>query len=187
VVKAGPLTIALGVILGATAFLFIDFVLSQATFQVFSAVPSTYHLDGATLYLYDALVSGLLIIAAAFPVAVCLAHRLCAASRRTLAVAVLLYAVMALATNVSLDALALTTMSAADVFIPLMMGLLVWGVTLLACQYAQRTQYRYDAMRAASPYQGSPTSPGGRTAHCQGASFVTAICSADRRQHLPTP
>jgi cytochrome bd-type quinol oxidase subunit 2 len=85
--------------------------------------------------------------AAAF--AVWLSHRLRAAARPTLTRATGLYVAAALVTDVAFAIIGERMLSSAEVIVPLLIGVLVWLVTVAGCGYARRTQARFDAMRMA--------------------------------------
>ena len=159
-IDAGPLTIALSIVLGAAAFWLIDLLLSLAVSPLFTTINSYqsledyyyyYDADVQSEYIRSSLVSTPLLLAAAFPIAVWLAHRSRDRAYPTLTKAVVLYTVMALATNVVIADTLGATIKPWDIFIPLIVGLLVWAMASFACVYARHTQYRYDAMRTARP------------------------------------
>jgi hypothetical protein len=123
-----------------------------AGFDLIGFAPSLTYADTTTSYFYAAAFCVPLILIASFPIAAWLAHRLRDSVLPALAIAVVLCTIGDLAANVVLNTqVYLTELQPSDIFIPLIQGCLLWVTVYSACGYARRTQYRYDAMRAARP------------------------------------
>jgi len=151
-IKAGPLTIALTVVLGSTVFWLIHFFLAQAFYPVLDIASSDF--ASASLDVQQTINFFVVIpffLAACFPLAVRLAHNLRDVAQSTLSKGVVLYAILLLAANVGIEVKlgGASGVSLSGIFVPLAAGVVAWVMIMLACWYARRTQFAYDAMRAA--------------------------------------
>ncbi|MGH9277131.1 MAG: hypothetical protein ACRD12_03345 [Acidimicrobiales bacterium] len=145
VVKPGPATIGLAVVLGAAAFVLVDLLASIFAYGSLTffgtAAPEDFYLAG--------LVRGLpIVLLAAVPISVAVGHRLRDRWQAALHITVLLYVVGVIGLNAFLNATLNGELTAQHIFFPMIAG----GVAYLGCQlgdlWAKRTQARFDLVRA---------------------------------------
>jgi hypothetical protein len=149
VVPSSTATVALAAVLAAAVFWLIDVLTSMfgwGSLGFFGGeVPSTH-----AEQFRAAAIRGLPFqIGGVFLIAVWLSHRLRHKAGAALNLAVLLYVLAVIATNVVLTNHAQMQFIAEDVYLPILAGVATFVTCLLGYRYANRTQACFDVVRAA--------------------------------------
>lgn len=150
IVTPSATTVALAAVLGAAAFWLLDLLTSMLGFGSLQFFGGQLPDDRAETYRALAVRAIPLLLVGVFLIAVWMAHRLHDRAAVALSTAVVLFVAAVLGTNLLFAELSEPPgLSAEDVYIPALSGVMAYVACLLGSRYAARTQHRFDAMRTA--------------------------------------